>query len=161
MSNEQKLWDLVEKNNICMMVTKEPSGAMRGRPMHAIIERDAREIWFFTRLDQDKKSEVADGDVCLSFSDPDSSDYVSISGRATVTQDRDRVEEYWSRFVDAWFPEGKDSDVVGLIRVAVDKGEYWDGESSSIISVVKMLLASEQVEMPDMGENEKVAITRH
>ncbi len=160
--NEQKLWDLVEKQKVCMMVTKEPNGAMRGRPMHAITERDAQEIWFYTRMD-DGKSDVLeqDSDVCLSFSNEDSSEFVSLSGRASLSQDKAKIDEHWSTFVEAWFPEGKDSDVVGMIRVAVDKGEYWDGESSSIIASVKMLIAAEQDHMPDLGENKKVAINRH
>ncbi|HCI45865.1 MAG TPA: general stress protein [Rhodospirillaceae bacterium] len=160
-NNEEKLWHLIRDIHNCMMVTKEPSGAMRARPMHAFVEPERKEIWFYTRLDNGKSIELQEnGDICLCFSSPSDSDYISISGHASLDDDRQMIDKHWSPFVDAWFPEGKDSPVVGMIRVAVDKGEYWDGKSGSIVSAIRMLVAAETDEMPDLGDHGKVAISR-
>ncbi|MEM8753830.1 MAG: pyridoxamine 5'-phosphate oxidase family protein [Pseudomonadota bacterium] len=154
-----KLWDLMEDNQTCMMVSATPGGGMRARPMQAILEHDRGEIWFYTRISSGKSEELeADGEVCLCFSCPKTSNYVSISGRAEVTDDQAMIEKHWSRFVDAWFPEGKDGGDVGMIRVTPMLGEYWDGDSSSVLAAIKMLVASERDETPDLGENRRVAM---
>ncbi len=158
MTARSKFWDMIEDTDVCMMVSQGADG-LHARPMYAIVERDDRQLWFFTRLDSGKSEELQqDGEVCLCFAAPRQSDFVSVTGKAALVQDRERVDRYWSRFVDAWFPEGKDSDVVGLIRVDVSRGEYWDGESSNMLAALKMLRASQKDETPDLGENRKVSL---
>lgn len=155
----QKFWKLIDDNRTCMMVSESGAKKLHGRPMHAIPKPDSNEIWFYTRLASGKSEELqADGDVCLAFSDPGSSDYVSASGHASISTDRAMIKEHWSRFVDAWFPEGPDGADVGMICVKVDAGEYWDGNSSRVLSALKMIVASERDELPDLGESSKVSL---
>jgi len=158
MADDDRIWALMEDQGVCMMTTAAPDGAMRARPMHAIIERERKEIWFYTRMTAGKCEEIgAASEVCLAFGCPKSNEYVSVSGDADATQDRDMIRKHWSRFIDAWFPEGPDGADVGMIRVRVSDGEYWDGESSSVLAALKMLRASATDETPDLGENRKVA----
>lgn len=158
MSDESKLWRLIEENPTGMMVTVEPDGGLRGRPMRAIADRDGRALWFYTRLASGKSAELErDGHVCLCFADPRVSEFVSVSGHAALSADRERIRRHWSRFVDAWFPEGPDGEDVGMIRMEIEKGEYWDGESSGVVAALKMLVASERDEIPDLGDNRRVA----
>lgn len=155
----EKFWDLIEDNPTCMMVSADRNDKMRARPMHAIVNEDAKELLFYTRLSSGKSEELeSDGDVCLCFSCPKTSDYVSVTGRAEVTTNQALIEKHWNRFVDAWFPEGPKGGDVAMIRVVPDHGEYWDGNSSSVLSALKMLVASEKDETPDLGENKKVAL---
>ncbi len=157
MTDQTHLWELMKDNPTCMMVTQEPDGALRARPMRAVFEREAGEIWFYTRLASGKSAELAqDGHVCLCFEDVKKNNYVSVSGRAALVADKGMVHKHWSRFVDAWFPEGPDGADVGMIRVAVDKGEFWDSDSSDTLAALKMLRASATDETPDLGENRKV-----
>jgi general stress protein 26 len=159
MTEQDKLWSLIDDNAVCMMVTEDPQGGLRARPMHAIAERDRGELWFYTRVASGKSAEISDdAHVCLCFARPAKQDYVSVSGVATLSTDREMIHRHWSRFVDAWFPEGPDGADVGMIRVAIDRGEYWDGDSSHVLSALKMLRASAKDETPDLGENRKVAL---
>lgn len=158
---EDRLWDLADEIRTCMMVSEtdgaQGAPALHARPMHAIVDRETRSIWFYTELVSGKTEDLAkDGDVCLTFACPKSNDYVSVSGRATVTQDREKIREHWSRFVEAWLPEGPESESVGMIRVDVTHGEYWDSQSSKVLAAVKMLIASETGERPDITENRKL-----
>lgn len=157
MSAAEKFWDLIHDNPTCMMVTGGADG-LRGRPMHAIPDKDLDEIWFYTRLDSGKSRELeADSEVCLCFASPGRNEFVSVTGHAQVVVDRARIKDNWSTFVDAWFPEGPDGADVGMIRVDVETGEYWDGESSSVLAALKMAVASQRDETPDIGESRKVA----
>lgn len=158
MTADDRIWTLMAEQGVCMMTTATPDGALRARPMHAIIERGANEIWFYTAMKDGKCAEIVEAaQVCLAFGCPKSNEYVSVSGRAEAVQDRDMIRKHWSRFVDAWLPQGPEGADVGMIRVRVAQGEYWDGESSSVLAALKMLKASATNETPDLGENRKVA----
>lgn len=141
-----------------MMVTDTQGTALHGRPMHAAhIDPAKKQIWFYTRLASGKSEDLAqNGRVCLCFARPSKGDYVSVSGEGHIDPDREMIHAHWSRFVDAWFPEGPDGPDVGMIRVDVESGEYWDSESSSVLSALKMLHASAANETPDLGRNRKV-----
>ena len=89
MSANEKLWDLIEDNPTCMMISDDAETGMHARPMRAIPDRDAKEIWFYTRLSSGKSADIAiDGEVCLAFADPGASEYVSVTGDAAISRDR-------------------------------------------------------------------------
>ncbi|MEX2520306.1 MAG: pyridoxamine 5'-phosphate oxidase family protein [Paracoccaceae bacterium] len=155
--NTDKIWKLVEDNPTCMMVSHDENGAMRARPMRAIVDANAGELWFYTRIASGKSDELQfDGEACLCFGGESSSNYVSLTGAATLSADKARIKKHWNTFVDAWFPEGPDGGDVAMIRFKPDHGEYWDGDSSSILAALKMVIASARDERPDLGENKKV-----
>jgi general stress protein 26 len=157
MTDDDRIWTLIENQTVCMMTTATPDGALRARPMHALPERDSAEIWFYTRMSGGKCDEIEDdAQVCLGFARPQSNDYVSLSGVAAATQDRAMIRKHWSPFVAATFPEGPDGPDVGMIRVRLTAGEYWDGDNSSLLAGLKMLLGAARGETPDLGENRKV-----
>ena len=153
----EKFWDLIEKHHACMLVTHGPGGTLHARPMHAMPERDKREILFFTELAGGKAREIeTSGEVCLTFMSHKKNDFVAVQGTAELTQDRALIDKHWNTMVKAWFPQGKDDPNVGLIRVHVRAGEYWDSSSSDIANMLRMMAAAGTGKRPDMGENEKV-----
>lgn len=150
-----KLWDMADDARECMMVDKF-SGGMRARPMAPIVKRDENAIWFVTDKDSGKVDEVrANPEVCLAISS--GSDYVSITGDAQVVHDMAKLKEVWNPFIDAWFPDGPEGGNATLLKITPKMGEYWDSPSS-IVSTVKMLVASATDQRPDLGENEKVTL---
>ena len=50
-----------------------------------------------------------------------------------IVRDKQKVHELWSEPLATWFPKGKDDPNIGLIRVHVDKAEYWDSPSSTMV----------------------------
>ena len=157
--DREKFWELIEENHACMLVTHGPGGTLHARPMHAIPDREKREILFYTEIAAGKARELASNDeVCMTFISHRNNDFVAVNGRAEVTQDRELIERHWSSMVQAWFPNGKDSPNVGMIRVHVRGGEYWDATSSDLAAMMKMMTAAAAGRRPDMGENEKVRI---
>lgn len=152
-----RLFDLIDDNPTCMMVTIDEGGLPHARPMHAIVERESGTIWMYTELVSGKSRELAqDGHVCLAFARPSKSDYVSVTGNATLSQDRERIHKHWNKFVQAWFSEGPDGANVALIKVDPVAGEYWDATSSKVVKAVKQLAASQSEGKPDVGDHAKV-----
>jgi general stress protein 26 len=152
-----KFWDMIEDHHACMLVTHGPGGTLHARPMHAIPEREKREILFFTELSGGKAHEIATSDeVCLAFVSEKKNDYIAVQGKAELSRDRALIEKHWNTMVKAWFPQGKDDPNVGMIRVHVRAGEYWDSSSSDISNMLRMMTAAATGKRPDMGESSKV-----
>ena len=156
----EKLRELVKDIDFCMLTTVDENGGLHSRPMssNGDIDRDG-DIWFFTSASSHKVSEIAKlPKVNLSFADPDNQRYVSVSGKAQLIRDRKKIEELWRPEFKIWFPEGKDDPEVALLRVSLEKAEYWDSPSSTIgyaLSFVSSLITGKE---PDMGENKKLEL---
>jgi general stress protein 26 len=130
----EKLYDLIKDVKICMMTTVEPDGSLHSRPMYCMEADAAGDLWFFTKLQTPKVTEISkDGQVNLGYANPSKQDYVSVSGRAEIVRDRKKIDEKWSEPLKAWFPDGKDDPQIALLRVHPEKGEYWDSPSSTLI----------------------------
>ena len=96
-SDQDRVWDLVDSIKFAMLVTHDGSAdELRARPMHAHGRREEDTIYFLTdrRHHQDEEIQVNDH-VCLAFADPAGQRYLSISGTATVVDDRARVHDLW------------------------------------------------------------------
>ena len=145
-----KLGELVKDIGVAMLTTQEADGTLRSRPMQTQNKKIERFLWFFTGIDSSKSQEVAEEPlVNLSYADPKSSRYVSVSGRAKVVRDRQKAEELWTPFVKAWFPKGLEDPDLGLLRVTVDQAEYWDapsGKTVALFGLAKSLLTGRPYE---------------
>jgi general stress protein 26 len=154
----EKLRDLIKAIDFCMLTTVDEGGDLHSRPMSSNGDIDADgDIWFFTNASSHKVSEIEKlPKVNVSFADPDNQRYISVSGSAQLVRDRAKIDELWRPEFKIWFPEGKDDPEIALLRVNLEKAEYWDSPSSTIgyaLSFVSSLVTGKQ---PDLGENRKV-----
>lgn len=128
-----KLHEMISKSRIAMMGTYDAGGNAHSRPM-AAVEHGGGELWFFTRSDSRKVSEIErDPRVLLDYADEGGQNYVSIVGRARLTSDPARAAELWSEPLRAWFPDGPEDAHITLIEVDVESAEYWDSPSSLMV----------------------------
>ncbi|HEX6732108.1 MAG TPA: pyridoxamine 5'-phosphate oxidase family protein [Pyrinomonadaceae bacterium] len=154
----KKLREIIKDIDFCMLTTIDENGDLHSRPMssNGQIDPDG-DLWFFTGISSHKVSEVSRSPkVNVSFADPENQKYVSTTGTAELVQDRQKIAELWKPEFKMWFPEGKDDPEIALLKVNLEKAEYWDSSSSTIgyaLSFVSSLVTGKQ---PDMGENKKV-----
>ena len=156
--NLQKIRDMVKDIDFCMLTTVHEKGDLHSRPMSANGDIDPNgDIWFFTAASSHKVSEIEKAPkVNVSFADPENQQYVSITGKAQLVRDRSKIEELWKPEFKMWFPEGKDDPEVALLRISLEKAEYWDSPSSTIgytLSFVSSLVTGKEA---DYGENKKL-----
>ncbi len=154
----QKLRALVKDIDFCMLTTVVENGDLHSRPMSSNGDIDADgSLWFFTSASSHKVNEIEKlPKVNVSFADPDNQQYVSISGTAQMVRDRNKIDELWKPEFKMWFPNGKDDPDVALLRVSLEKAEYWDSSSSTIgylLNFVSSLVSGKEA---DIGENRKV-----
>jgi general stress protein 26 len=155
LEHKQKIWNLIQDIEVGMLTTHD-QGELRSRPMHLVQDDYDGTLWFYTDTESDKVFEIEkDHDVCITFEDHPHEVYVSMTGKARLTNDKALIEKYWNPFVAAWFPDGKDSPNVGIIEIKINSGEHWDGINSRAIQAFKMLKANVTEEKPDMGENQR------
>jgi general stress protein 26 len=130
----KKLRKLVKGARVAMLTTIAPDGTLRSRPMATLKAPFEGDLWFFTRASAPKTDEIRDNDkVNVSFSAEDENRYLSISGTASVARDSDRITKYWSGRLKSWFPDGKKDPDLALLRVRVDRAEYWDKKTAAMV----------------------------
>ena len=129
-----RLKELVEDIRIAMMTTLDDDGTLRSRPLQTLRCADDGALWFFTSASSPKVDEAQAGgwQVNLSYANPDKMDYVSISGRASLSRDRKLMEALWNKWVEVFFPKGIDDPDLALLRVDIEKAEYWDSPGTAI-----------------------------
>ncbi len=153
--HKQKIWKLIKGIKVGMLVTLDDD-MPRARPMHLVQDEYDGTLWFFTHRSAEKAHETQqDRDVCLSFSDQEEGTYVSLSGKARLSCDRELIDKYWNPFVAAWFPEGKDDPDLALLEIKVEFGEHWKAKESKVFQLYEIAKANIKHDTPDMGENEK------
>jgi general stress protein 26 len=141
-----QLGELIKPMRVAMMTVIDEDSALISRPM-APLEMDVDgAIWFFTDLHSAKVRQL--NAVNLSFSHEDDATYVSICGRGEIHTDRDMIERLWTVAAKPWFPNGKESPNLALLKVVPGSAEYWDGPHSKMVRMFAMaasVLASKPV----------------
>ena len=151
-----KVHALMKDATFAMFGTYDAQGNAHARPMVASAHDDDAEggaLWFFTRHDSRKIAELqADGRVTLSYADPKAQNYVSAIGRAQIVRDRAKVQDLWSEPLRTWFPDGPSDESIALIRVELDRAEYWDSPSSAVVYAYGYAKARLTGEPPSPGD---------
>ncbi len=156
----KKLGEMIEDIDFAMLTTIDEDGTLRSRPMSTQQVEFDGDLWFFTRASAPKVDEVEhDHRVNLSYSKPEDQRYVSISGTARLVRDRTKIEELWSPALKAWFPKGLEDPDIALLKVSVERAEYWDSSSSTMAHIVGFIKAVTTGQEYKPGENEKINLT--
>jgi general stress protein 26 len=151
-----RVWELMNKIGFAMLVTRD-GNKLPARPMSAHLERDENAIYFLTDARRHKDEEIArDANVNLSFADPGSQKYVSLSGTAAISNDRARIKQLFTTPAKAWWDSAEDPNI-RVLKIMPDDAEYWDSPGS-VISYVKMAAAAVSGTRPDLGDNRKVSM---
>jgi len=154
--DESKVWELAEDIGFCMLTTQTGSD-LRARPMSAHAEREQGVFWFLTDVASHKDEEIASHpDVCLAFANPKGQKYVSISGRAEIHNDREKIRELFAIPAKAWW-DSPDDPSIRVLKVTPSFAEYWNSPGT-MISYIKMAAAAVSSAKPDLGENASVKL---
>jgi general stress protein 26 len=151
-----RVWELAKKINICMFVTWDGE-RQRARPLAANVHRDEDAIYFLTDVTGLKDDQIERFPlVTLAFADTGSNKYVSITGEATVTNNRAKIAELWTPDNKAFW-DSKDDPDIRLITVRPDDAEVWDSPGM-IVATVKMITAAVTGAKVELGNNRKVTM---
>lgn len=159
-SDIETLREQINDIKIAMLTTVDEDGSLRSRPMGTQELEFDGDLWFFVSDTSPKVQEIRhEQQVNVSYADPASNRYVSVSGRGVIVHDKAKMEQFWNPFLKAWFPDGLESPDIALLKVMVDKAEYWDYTSGKLVQLIGFIKAVVTGEPSDLGgKNEKLTI---
>jgi len=154
-----QVWTLIEKIKIAMVVSHDSRGEeLRTRPMAAHPDRNRRAIYFLTDAGSGKVAEVAGNrEICLAFADPQASDYLSLTGLASLSDDRALIKQLWSIAERAFWRDENDP-AIRVLRVDPREAEYWRGPGT-FKGYFKTFVALLSGGKPQLRDNEKVLLS--
>ena len=146
----EDIWATIASQRIAML-TVEEEGRLISRPMASLARPEDHAIYFVTRIDAKVGEIGGSAQVNLAYSDTHKNTYLSVSGTARTSQNREKLRELWSMWVEAWLPQGPEADDVALITVTPEEAKLWDSTSSNLIYAGKVLKAVATQSPPDGG----------
>jgi general stress protein 26 len=157
-SQVDQVWSLIDEIKVAMVVTHSGSGdALRARPMATHIDADANTIYFLTDAYSRKDDEVAaNSNVCLAFADVKGQKYVSLTGSARVSNDREKIRQLWS-IADKAFWKDYNDPAIRLLVVEPEIAEYWKG-AGMVLTYVKMISAGVTGVRAELNDNRQVRL---
>ncbi|GAB3659437.1 pyridoxamine 5'-phosphate oxidase family protein [Ramlibacter alkalitolerans] len=156
----EALWALIKDTRFCMLSHRHADGTLHSHPLttqNKELGEDAC-LWFFVS----KSSEVGqrlrqDGNVNLSYANPDKDTWVSVTGTARVLEDPGKKKELFNAMAKAWFPGGAEDPDLELVEVRIDEAEYWNVKENKLLQLLKMGKAAATGTRPKkMGEHQEV-----
>jgi general stress protein 26 len=122
----EKLYSQIDDIEIAMMTTRRADGHLQSRAMATQRRAAGADLWFVTLENAHKLQDIAaDPHVNLSYYKDRTREWISISGIATITRDRDKIHELYASDWAAWFPKEGDprhgtKDDPRMVLIGVD-----------------------------------------
>jgi general stress protein 26 len=128
----EDLYQLIDGIEIAMFTTRRPDGHLVSRPMATQTQAEGTDLWFVTDIESNKLDELNfDPHVNLAYYRDRTREWVSVSGTATISQDRLAIHELYQKDWRAWFGDqggerdgGPDDPRLALVLVDVDSVVY-------------------------------------
>lgn len=153
------LYKLVEGIETAMFTTRRLDGRLVSRPM-ATQKRDAiADFWFVTDADSDKLDELEhDPHVNLSYYRDRTREWVSVSGTARISHDREQVRRLYQPDWRAWFADqggerdgGPDDPRLTLVLVDADSVVYMVSDTPRPVVLFEVVKGMVTGQAPDVG----------
>lgn len=151
-----KLKELIDSIRIGLLTTVDLGGSLHTRPVETLRCDADGTLWFFTDGDSTKAHELAhDMRVSVGYSEPAKKAYVAVTGHARTLRDRALATELWVPAQRAWYPRGVDDEHLSILRVTIERAEYW--ETPGRVSYLLAAMAATVTGRPAMvGESKKL-----
>ncbi len=154
----QKIAELIKDIRVAMLTTVSTDGSLHSRPMATQDTPFTGEVVFLTSVNSGKVDEIQeDAQVNLCYSDAKHS-FVTLSGRASLSNDRALIAALYSPSYKAWFPEGESDPAIRVLRIHIDQAEYWDAPSSAIVRRMQVLTRAATGGKTSVGEHAHVTL---
>ena len=162
MANEklETFHGLIDDIEIAMFTTRRADGHLVSRPMATQKRAEGADLWFVTDRRSEKLVEIgSDPLVNLSYYKDRTREWVSISGRARIVDDRAKIHELYMPDWRAWFgDEGDEKDGtpddprIVLIAVDIDMAMFLHLNKPQPVVLYEVVKGMITGKKPDVGE---------
>lgn len=151
----KKFCDLVKDIKVAMLATISNGNIVHSAPMVTQEMTYDGSLWFLAAKDSQKVMDIENSShVNVTFSG--TGKFVSATGVAQlVNDDLDKIHQLWSKPYESWFTGGPNDPRIQLIKVEVERVEYWEGHSypvSKILEFAKYVTGSQNIKIGEHGE---------
>jgi general stress protein 26 len=158
------LYKLIDGIEVAMVTTRRADGHLVSRPMQTQRRTTGTDLWFMTNIESEKFEELArDPHVNLSFYKDRTREWVSVSGRAILSRDRDLIDSLYRPDWKAWLGDtgdgrrdgGPHDPRIALILVEADSVVYSKSDRPApvvLFQVVRSMLTGDPPKVADLRE---------
>ncbi len=151
----KKFCGLVDDIKIAMLVTISNGNVLHSAPLVTQDMGRDGSLWFLvSKTSQIVMNIENSSHVAVTYAG--SGKFVSAMGIAElVNDDIDKIHQLWSKPYEIWFSQGPNDPKIQLLKIEVEKVEYWEGHSypvAQILKFAKYVTGSENIKMGDHGE---------
>ena len=159
----ETLWKLIKDIRFGMLTHRTSTGMLHAHPLttqNRSIDEESELYFFISKSGELYERLLTDGEVNVSYADPDEDSYVSVSGQARFVEDRALKEALWSPMAKAWFPGGVSDQDLALLAVRIRHAEYWNVDESKMVQLFQMAKAAITGERPrHLGEHKELTLS--
>ena len=105
----EKFYSLIDEIEIAMMTTRRPDGHLESRAMANQKRMPGADLWFVTTEGTAKLRNLeTDPHINLSYYNNSTREWMSVSGLARTSRDRQKIRDLYAPDWSAWFPNEGD-----------------------------------------------------
>jgi general stress protein 26 len=152
-----KLGELIRDIRVALLTTVDRDGGFHTRPVQTLQVEADRTLWFFTDWSSPKVDELQhDVRVSLGYADPAKNVYVAVSGSGSLLRDLQKAKQLWSIEQRAYYPAGPEDERLALLRVVIERAEYWiaPGRTSYLVAAATAAVTGKPASV--IGGNRKI-----
>ena len=158
------LYKLIDGIEIAMVTTRRTDGHLVSRPMQTQRRTTGTDLWFMTNIESEKFEELArDPHVNLAYYKDRTREWVSVSGRAILSRDRDLIDSLYQPDWKAWLGDtgdgkrdgGAHDPRIALILVEADSVVYSKKDRPApvvLFQIVKSMVTGDPPKVADLRE---------
>lgn len=165
MSELDKLHEMIDDLEVAMMTTRRADGHLVSRAMANQDRAPGADLWFVTSTDTEKIEELeADPHVNLAYYKDRTREWVSVSGIAKISRDRELVRKLWKPDWKMWFNEEGDDPRRGtpddprivLVGVDVHSAVFLEQDKPQPVVLFELVKGFLTGKAPDLGEMHRI-----
>lgn len=151
------LCELIRQIQVGLLTTQDAQGHFHTRPVQTLEVEGGDTLWFFTDWSTPKVSELEmQCQVSVGYADVKNHRFVAVSGSAQVLRDPQKAKQLWTAEQLAYYPNGPEDSRLALLRVQIERAEYWlaPGRSAYLVAAARAALTGKPAGI--IGENRKL-----
>lgn len=160
----EELYSLIEEMETAMMTTQQADGQMVTRPMATQTQAGIGDLYFVTDIDSKKVEDLRQNpQINLGYLNTSNYEWVSVTGTATISQDRAKIKELYQPDWKAWFGDeggakdgSSDDPRLALIVVDANNVRYLKAKHSKPVALFQIAKGMVTGTQPDLGREEQL-----
>lgn len=160
----KSFYEMIEDIDTAMFTTRRRDGHLVSRPMANQVAANGADLWFVTSKDTSKLIDLEyDPHVNLSYYKDRTREWVSVSGIAKISTDRQKIRELYRPDWSIWFGGGgsehdgtaEDPRIV-LIGVDIESATFMEVTKPQPVVLFELVKGLVTGKAPEMGKTQAV-----